>query len=131
MHDASNDVHAVKVECPPQVDAYALLDDSGQVADLTLMLGSAESKVYRYLQLKYPASNPKGSWTWSRLLTRKAKTKPLSSVLGKLAGLMTDVRFRGGFAIVSKPAACRKRRRRRPAIGRQRSRTVSLGQGPC
>ena len=66
-----------------------------------MSLGSAESPVYRYLQLKYSASNPLDNWTWSRLLTRKAKTRPLSSVLGKLAGLMTDVGFRGDFAIVS------------------------------
>lgn len=104
--DVDGDVTAVKVEGPPQDETHAALGEHGQAADVTLIRGSAEEAAYRYLQLKHSASNPGESWNWSRLLTRRAKTKPLSSVLGKLAGLMKAVQFRGDFAIVTNQPLC-------------------------
>lgn len=99
--DDDGDITAVKVEGPPQDETHATLGEHGQAADVTLIRGSGGEAVYRYLQLKHSASNPSESWSWSRLLRRRAKTKPLSSVLGKLAGLMKAVQFRGDFAIVT------------------------------
>lgn len=99
--DANGDVTAVKVEGPPRDEIHAELGEHGQAADITLTRDTADGPVYRYLQLKHSASNPQDNWNWSRLLTRRAKTKPLSSVLGKLAGLLKAVRFKGDFAIIT------------------------------
>ncbi|MEO8488601.1 hypothetical protein [Pseudomonas sp.] len=99
--DAKGDVTAVKVEGLPLDDVHAEVGEHGQAADIVLTRQMPEGTTYRYLQLKHSASNPKENWTWSRLLTRRAKTKPLSSVLGKLAGLLKAVKFKGDFAIVT------------------------------
>lgn len=99
--DPDGDVTAVKVEGLPRAEIHAELGEHGQAADVTLMRDTAGGTVYRYLQLKHSASSPNGSWNWSRLLSRRAKTKPLSSVLGKLAGLMKAVEFKGDFAIIT------------------------------
>ncbi len=99
--DANGEVTAVKVEGPPRDAIHAELGENAQAADITLVHDTADGVAYRYLQLKHSASTPQDSWTWSRLLARRAKTKPLSSVLGKLAGLMKAVGFKGDFAIVS------------------------------
>ncbi|MGG2400139.1 hypothetical protein ACJRW5_24675 [Pseudomonas sp. SH1-B] len=99
--DAKSDVTAVKVEGPPLDSVHAELGEHGQAADIVLTRHTPEGPTYRYLQLKHSASNPQENWTWSRLLARRAKTKPLSSVLGKLAGLLKAVEFKGDFAIVT------------------------------
>ncbi len=99
--DAKGEVTAVKVEGPPRDDVHAELGEHGQAADIVLTRETSEGATYRYLQLKHSASNPQENWSWSRLLTRRAKTKPLSSVLGKLAGLLKAVEFKGDFAIVT------------------------------
>ncbi|OCJ05377.1 hypothetical protein A6U86_29390 [Rhizobium sp. AC27/96] len=101
MLDAGSDVKAVKVEGPPRDEIHAALGEHGQAADVTLIRDTASGTAYRYLQLKYSASNPDDGWNWSRLLARRAQTKPLSSVLGKLAGLMKSVDFKGDFAIIT------------------------------
>lgn len=106
--DANGEATAVKVEGLPRDEIHAELGENARAADVTLVCDTADGLVYRYLQLKHSASNPQDSWTWSRLLTRRAKTKPLSSVLGKLAGLMKAVGFKGDFSIVSnQPLAAR------------------------
>lgn len=99
--DAKGDVTAVKVEGLPLDDLHAELGEHGQAADIVLTRHTPDGPTYRYLQLKHSASNPQENWTWSRLLTRRAKTKPLSSVLGKLAGLLKAVEFKGDFVIVT------------------------------
>jgi len=99
--DAKDDVIAVKVEGPPRDDVHAQLGEHGQAADIVLIRNTSEELSYRYLQLKHSASHPQDNWTWSRLLTRRAKTKPRSSVLGKLAGLLKAVKFKGDFSIVT------------------------------
>jgi hypothetical protein len=99
--DANGEVTAVKVEGLPRDEIHAELGENAQAADITLVRDTTDGPAYRYLQLKHSASNPQDTWTWSRLLTRRAKTKPLSSVLGKLAALMKAVEFKGDFAIVS------------------------------
>ncbi|MFD9900961.1 hypothetical protein [Mesorhizobium sp. NPDC059025] len=95
------DVIAVKVEGLPSDEAHNQLGEHAQAADVTLTRQTAEGQVFRYLQLKYSASNPQENWTWSRLLARRLPTKPQSSVLGKLAGLMKAVAFKGDFAIIT------------------------------
>lgn len=99
--DANGDVTAVKVEGPPRDEVHSELGENGQAVDISLTRDTENGPAYRYLQLKHSASSSQESWNWSRLLTRRAKTKPLSSVLGKLAGLMKAVEFKGDFAIVS------------------------------
>jgi hypothetical protein len=99
--DAKDDVIAVKVEGPPRDDVHAQLGEHGQAADIVLIRNTSEELSYRYLQLKHSASHPQDNWTWSRLLSRRAKTKPRSSVLGKLAGLLKAVKFNGDFSIVT------------------------------
>jgi len=99
--NANGDVTAVKVEGPPRDEVHAEIGEHGQAADITLTRDTLDGPAYRYLQLKHSASNPQETWSWSRLLTRRAKTKPLSSVLGKLAGLLKAVGFKGDFAIVT------------------------------
>lgn len=88
--DADGDVSAVKVEGPPRDEVHAHIGEHAQAADITLTRNTPDGHTYRYLQLKHSASNPQDAWNWSRLLTRRAKTKPLSSVLGKLAGLSAE-----------------------------------------
>lgn len=99
--DPDSDVEAVKVEGLPRDAIHDEVGEHGQAADVVLTRAADGGLVYQYLQLKHSASNPQDSWTWSRLLTRRAPTKPQSSVLGKLAGLMKSVKLRGDFAIVS------------------------------
>lgn len=99
--DIKGDVKAVKVEGPPRDEIHLELGEHGQAADITLVRDTGGAPTYRYLQLKHSASNPTNNWSWSRLLTRRAKTKPLSSVLGKLAGLLKAVQFKGDFSIVT------------------------------
>lgn len=99
--DPAGDVTAVKVEGPPPDDVHTDLGEHGQAVDIALVRSLSGTTRYRYLQLKYSAANPEKHWTWSRLLTPRAKTKPLSSVLGKLAGLMKSVQFEGDFAILT------------------------------
>lgn len=99
--EIDEDVIAVKVEGPPQDEVHAQIGEHGQAADVTLVRETTNFPSYRYLQLKHSASNPEATWTWSRLLANRAPTKPHSSVLGKLAGLMKAVAFKGDFAIVT------------------------------
>lgn len=99
--DRHGDVTAVKVEGPPQDEVHAQIGEHGQAADVTLIRETANGRAYRYLQLKHSASDAAANWTWSRFLKNRAATKPHSSVLGKLAGLMKAVAFEGDFAIVS------------------------------
>jgi hypothetical protein len=106
--DDTADVCAVKVEGLPQDQIHFELGDHGQAVDVTLIPDSAKGGSYRYLQLKHSTTNPQTKWSWSRLLKKKAKTKSTSSVLGKLAGLMTAVGFEGNFAIVTNQPLCDK-----------------------
>ena|GEM_PF-2328100 len=99
--DAGNDVAAVKIEGVPASELHDELGDHAQAVDVTLTKRAADGPRYRYLQLKYSASNPEAKWTWSRLLQRRTKTKPNSSVLGKLAGVVKATNFQGDFAIVT------------------------------
>ncbi|ARU26067.1 hypothetical protein [Cellvibrio sp. PSBB006] len=99
--DANGDVTAIKVEGLPLDEIHAHVGEHGQAVDIHLARNTKNGATNTYLQLKYSASTPKEGWSWSRLLTRRAKTKPLSSVLGKLAGLMKAVGFKGDFAIVT------------------------------
>lgn len=99
--DLQGDVSAVKVEGLPRDEIHASLGLHGQAVDILLLRNTTPGPFHSYLQLKYSASNPADSWTWARLLAPRAKTRPQSSVLGKLAGLMKAVGFKGDFAIVS------------------------------
>lgn len=99
--DANGNVTAIKVEGLPPDEIHAHVGEHGQAVDIHLTCNTKDGETNRYLQLKYSASAPEEGWSWSRLLTRRAKTKPLSSVLGKLAGLMKAVGFKGDFAIVT------------------------------
>lgn len=99
--DVDTDVTSVKVEGVPPDDVHAQLGEHGQAADITLTLKTDEDTAYRYLQLKHSASNPQSGWSWSRLLARRSAKKRTSSVLGKLAGLMKAVGFKGDFSIVT------------------------------
>lgn len=99
--DANGNVTAIKVEGLPPDEIHAHVGEHGQAVDIHLTCNTKDGETNRYLQLKYSASTPEAGWSWSRLLTRRAKTKPLSSVLGKLAGLMKAVGFKGDFTIVT------------------------------
>lgn len=99
--DMDDDVSGVKVEGPPRDEMHSDIGEHGQAVDVTLLRNSADGTSYTYLQLKHSASDPKNSWNWSRLLTPRAKTKPLSSVLGKLAQLLKAVGFKGNYSIVT------------------------------
>ena len=99
--DAKEDVAGIKVEGLPRDEIHAQLGEHGQAADIVLIRQTPKGLSHSYLQLKHSASHPEENWTWSRLLTRRAKTKPLSSVLGKLAGLLKAVKFEGNFSIVT------------------------------
>lgn len=99
--DPASDVAAVKVEGLPSDQIHAELGEHGQAVDVALTHTVAGRRRYRYLQLKHSTTNPAAAWTWARLLSPRAKTKPQSSVLGKLAGLMKAVRFQGDFSILT------------------------------
>lgn len=99
--DIDDDVSGVKVEGPPRDEVHRDIGEHGQAVDVTLLRNTADGTSYTYLQLKHSASNPNNCWNWSRLLTPRAKTKPLSSVLGKLAQLLKAVGFKGNYSIVT------------------------------
>jgi hypothetical protein len=99
--DPGSHVIAIKVEGLPNDEVHASLGEHGQAVDVTLTLDVDGAKARRYLQLKYSPSHPAVPWTWARLLQPRAKTKPQSSVLAKLAGLMAGIDFAGEFSIVT------------------------------
>ncbi|MEN3161011.1 hypothetical protein WI697_03175 [Tistrella mobilis] len=91
-------VAGITVEGLPADAVHQGLGKHGQAVDVTLRLTDGS---FRYLQLKYSASDPEQAWSWARLLTPKKTHKPESSVLGKLAGLMTAGDLKGCFSIVT------------------------------
>jgi hypothetical protein len=99
--DPDSRVTAIKVEGLPKDEVHQGLGEHGQAVDVTLTFEEDGEKAYRYLQLKYSPSHPAAPWSWSRLLQPRAKAKPQSSVLGKLAGLMASIDFAGDFSIVT------------------------------
>jgi hypothetical protein len=99
--DPTSDVAAVKVEGLPSDLIHAELGEHGQAVDVALTRTVAGKERYRYLQLKHSTTNPATAWTWARLLAPRARTKPQSSVLGKLAALMKAVSFQGDFSILT------------------------------
>ncbi|KTE39789.1 MULTISPECIES: hypothetical protein [unclassified Sphingopyxis] len=101
MLDPDGETASILVENVPDDAAHADLGEHAQAVDVTLTLEKDGVQSFRYLQLKYSPSHPEKAWTWARLTTPKAKTKKYSSVLGKLAGLMRGVSFKGDFAIVT------------------------------
>lgn len=96
--DPDSRVAGITVEGLPGDAVHQGLGEHGQAVDVTLRLTDGS---FRYLQLKYSASAPKQAWSWARLLRPKNSRKPESSVLGKLAGLMTAGDLQGCFSIVT------------------------------
>ncbi|WP_372094528.1 hypothetical protein [Tistrella mobilis] len=91
-------VAGITVEGLPGDAVHQGLGKHGQAVDVTLRLTDGS---FRYLQLKYSASHAEQAWSWARLLTPKNPHKPESSVLGKLAGLVTAGDLQGCFSIVT------------------------------
>ena len=87
--NANGDVTAVKVEGPPRDEVHAEIGEHGQAADITLTRDTFDGPAYRYLQLKHSASNPQETWSWSRLLTRRAKPIPVKA--GRTHGALTPI----------------------------------------
>ena len=104
--DPAGDFDEVKVEGVPADEAHRDLGDHAQAVDVTLRRaepGAAadRSPTFHYAQLKHSSAAPDQSWTWERLLSPRNKSKPQSSVLGKLAGLIGATGSAGTFAIVT------------------------------
>ncbi|WP_372052823.1 hypothetical protein P7L74_00035 (plasmid) [Tistrella mobilis] len=96
--DPDSRVAGITVEGLPGDAVHQGLGEHGQAVDVTLRLTDGS---FRYLQLKYSASDPEQAWSWARLLKPKNSRKPESSVLGKLARLMTAGDLQGNFSIVT------------------------------
>ncbi|KYO49227.1 hypothetical protein AUP44_18550 [Tistrella mobilis] len=96
--DPDSRVAGITVEGLPGDAVHQGLGEHGQAVDVTLRLTDGS---FRYLQLKYSASDPKQAWSWARLLRPQNSRKPESSVLGKLAGLVTAGDLQGCFSIVT------------------------------
>lgn len=96
--DPDSRVAGITVEGLPGDAVHQGLEEHGQAVDVTLRLTDGS---FRYLQLKYSASHPEQAWSWARLLRPKNPHKPESSVLGKLAGLVTAGDLQGCFSIVT------------------------------
>ena len=99
--DPSNNVLGIKIEGLPQDELHADLGEHAQAVDVAIRRTTPAGDRFHYAQLKYSPSNPDTPWTWARLLTPKTKTKPKSSVLGKLAQLFLALESDCTFSIVT------------------------------
>jgi hypothetical protein len=103
--DPSNSVVEIKVEGVPDDAVHQQMGGHAQAVDLTTIFEAEAGRYHVYEQLKYSAANPDTPWTWARLLAPRVKTKPLSSILGKMAGVIKAAPAGSRASLVSNQSA--------------------------